>query len=318
MGKVMNIEDLNEENCWAELAKDLEENKKEFRPYKRDDENYRLYLECDKSIVKENTKLVDNNTGKEPGIPEKFYFCLEPTPWVGGWNTKNNPKMSIPKIVILSMNPGIDTEWINFDDSFESDEKKRIAYQKLWAKNLKGEATFADVLFNTEEEKEEKPLWGIEGRKYWIEHLLSLYIAYTRKEIPDKKKFTEELLKMNRADIERSSTYSDMIPFFDKIITIEIFPYHSFNGKGIKDLENYKQALNARQQFTKDLVTFLLKNKETKIIITRGASKWGELVPELNENEVILLSSIRNTCITENNCYIKQRGCFKILIEALS
>jgi hypothetical protein len=54
MGKVMNIEDLNEENCWAELAKDLEENKKEFRPYKRDDENYRLYLECDKSIVKEN------------------------------------------------------------------------------------------------------------------------------------------------------------------------------------------------------------------------------------------------------------------------
>lgn len=330
-------------NCWEELANALEEGSKiddcddndnegckVFHPWERDDPKFRLYLKEDSDLVEKiyqdanDNHLEDKNTGTAPGIPEKFYFCLEPTPWVGGW------KKVIPKIAILSLNPGIKEikdenkkpkEWVNFDDSFKNKDKRK-AYQELWANNLRGEVTFADVLFRTAEIEENGGkkivhLWGREGREYWIEHLLPLYMSYTGKEISNN--FKDELLKKSRAEIEDNETFSNVITFFDQIITIELFPYHSLNGKGIKDLENYKNGLNDRQKFTKNLVNSLLESG-TKIIITRGASKWEELVPKLKdkENEIILLSSIRNTCITENNCYTRQRGCFKTLVDALN
>jgi hypothetical protein len=313
---------------------------KVFHPWERDNSDFRLYLKEDRKLIEEidnydkDNKLEDNNKGTKPGIPEKFYFCLEPTPWVGGW------KNGIPKIAILSLNPGIKEtkdepkEWVNFDESFKN-EGKRKAYQKLWAMNLRGEVSFADILFNPKENAfgfnwPKEPLWGEEGREYWIRHLLPLYIEFAKK-IDEKKDFIKNLDYDEKKEVfiqellhpeeitDFRNTYADVISFFDQIITIELFPYHSLNGKRIKKIEKYKK-LNLRQQFTKDLVNFFLHRKGTKIIITRGASKWEELVPDLKgmENEIILLSSTGNTCITENNCYTRHRGCFKTLVDALN
>lgn len=320
-------------NCWEELANALEEGSKDdpkgdykvFRPWKRDNADSRLYLDCDQLIVDNNIKIEDiqSDNCTAPGKRSKFYFCLEPTPWVGGW------KNGIPKIAILSLNPGLKEtkdepkEWVNFDESFKN-EGKRKAYQKLWAKNLKGEATFADVLFSTVPKKgkpeEFEHLWGKEGREYWIKHLLPLFMKLnSERKLDDdklKKEFVEILLTLDENTVRKE--YKDVISFFDKIITIELFPYHSFYGGRIK----INDTLNKREKFTKNLVKFLINN-HTKIIITRSKKQWKTLVDEFDdESTFISLSSTGNTCITENNCCIiengeKKKGCFDDLANAL-
>jgi hypothetical protein len=256
--------------------------------------------------IKKNVQLTDQN---------KFYFCLEPTPWVGGWNKVK------PKIAILSLNPGIDKKERIFDNSFENSLKRR-SYQELWANNLKGNITFADVLFSTVpkngEAKEFIHLWGEEGREYWIKHLLPLYMEYTtntKHKFDDdnqKKNFINILLNSNEETIRHD--YNDVISFFDKIITIELFPYHSCNGERIELYEDYKDLKNARRAFTRDLIMYLM-SEETTFIITRSVKKWKELVPKFDNYKFVSVSNPQNTYITKDNCCIIKG--FDDLVKAL-
>lgn len=230
-----------------------------------------------------------------------MYYNLDPQPWIGKWNV--NDRKDLPKIVVLSLNPGIGKDDFNFikREYGESDRQRGERYYKLMKECYTGEKNTFDVLFN--------PDFICYNSDYWIKRMWNLVCnvcGITPLRYKGIKTF-ENLILKDKKKIEKT---------FNKILFMDLFPYHSYNAKGlnIEVKDNVFTPQFKSMEFTKDIVKWLIKNKVT-FIYARSQWLWEMYVEELKTYDKCFgLVNPQGTYFTEENCctarckYIKRNS----------
>lgn len=253
----------------------------------------------DKWYYAEVDKLRDHEDLKNLSI-KGMYYNLDPQPWIGRWNVHD--KESLPKIVVLSLNPGVDSKGRNFrhEDNDESYVQRGERYYKLMKEIYSGTKKTSDVLFDED--------YIHYNTDYWIKRMWKLVCKvcefspvpkYNIKELINGQKKTEEIRKIKDT--------------FDKILFLDLFPYHSHDAKAlnIKIDKDKKKGFTPQfksMEFTRELVKWLIKNKVT-FIYTYGQRRWEMYVDGLETyDKCFCLENPQGTHFTENNfCTIKRK-----------
>lgn len=219
--------------------------------------------------------------GASPDM-KKFFFNLDPQPWIGRWNVER--KEELPEIVILSLNPGIgdsnflDIECESIDKAMDNGRK----YYNLMTRLFSGEAATSEIILD--------PIWQHYNGSYWLEKLFPLI-----EEIEERKIEKTDLLYLKK--------YSDRLKsMFDRIMFIDLCPYHSLNASALGTLVKRNETKFKSMGFTKKLVEMFIKQNR-KIVIARARTLWEELVPSLKCNETTYrLRSRQNVTFSDKNC----------------
>lgn len=228
-------------------------------------------------------------------------YNLDPQPWIGRWNVHD--KESLPKIVVLSLNPGVSSEGQNFipEDYDESYVQRGTRYYELMKKIYSGTMKTSDILFDED--------YIHYNTDYWIKRMWKLVCnvcgispvpKYNIKELINGQKETENIRKIKDT--------------FDKILFLDLFPYHSHDAKALNikiDKDKKKNEFTPQfesMKFTRELVKWLIKNKVT-FIYTRSQRLWEMYVDGLETyDKCFCLANPQGTYFTENNfCTIKRK-----------
>lgn len=263
----------SEKNPWAILHEP--DNGCVYWPNINDQSNVRswYYAENDVKVV----KSVLPTKSEFPNLSLPF-FNIDPQPWIGRWNVER--KEELPKVIILALNPSIGpSNFIDFDcESLDKARDNGKQYHKLMKKILSGKASTSEILLN--------PIWQHYNGTYWLEKLHEVLNVHPS-ELIITKHYTEDIKKI-----------------LDKIMFIELCPYHSLNGAAMRTLLG-KDGATCKfpsMNFTISLVK-MLKEEGRTILITRSLSEWTKLIDGLyNYEKCYRLSSWQNTAITVGNC----------------
>lgn len=263
---------LRRENPWRVFVSYCSE----YMPYEFEQfQDFKwLYAACD---MKDIGKYVAKYNNKKERISTNcFYFNLDPQPWIGKWNV--DKEEDLPELVILSLNPGIG--YFNFIvkecESYCTLKRNGEYYYDLMLRSFTGKVASSEMLLN--------PIWQHYNGYYWLEKLYEIF---------DENK--EELLFQRKYS---SRLYRN----FDKIMFMDICPYHSIGSNAFCNLVlKGQKPLFESMNFTKKLVEMFM-NYGRKIIVARGSSHWIKLVGGLETyGNCYKLSSSQNTSITKGN-----------------
>ena len=188
------------------------------------------------------------------------------------------------KILILSLNPGIDKEYINFyidmlEAKTETDEKK---YEDVIKDNL-----------------------NFTKRKFFEfdYHHLQKKVYWSKLKVLFPKKYEEKIKK-----IRKGIDTTDLDKYFTRnIALVEFFPYHS--QKYDRKLENLidlyikkKGEYLPSQKFVFRLIENRIREKDVTIVIARSKKKWMEAISGLSSYEkCFVCSNYRNPSFKKEN-----------------
>lgn len=272
------LADLKEKNPWLNVRGP--QNCYMPRKCEQGDSQKWYYAECDN--IKEGNTTIDGN-----GV----FFNLDPAPWIGRWNVENEE--DLPKLVVLSLNPGIgDDNFIKNDDDNSDDLTKRgERYYKLMQKWFRGEAKSSEILFDKD--------WQYYNGDYWIKRMWKLACKVCNISNLTYKDFK----KLNNFEKEQIKK------LFDKILFIDLFPYHSKSSVALeieKENNDFKPKFES-MDFTRELVEWLIKNDVT-FVYARSQWLWEMHVKELaTYDKCFSLLNPQSTYFTENNCCTARR-----------
>lgn len=287
----MTLEELKkQENPWAKLHEP--DCTGCYMPLIDNQFNKAKWYYAEKDLPKINDLIRESNGTPDMLLP---FFNLDPAPWIGRWNVESDEQL--PEIVILSQNPGIcdrnflDVKCESLDKARENGQK----YYKLIKRWLEGKATSSEILLD--------PVWQHYNGTYWLERL-------------------NEVLNMEKKELIYNKSYSQKVhDILNKIIFIDLCPYHSLDGNAFKKLVSSKgvpafDSMGFTQQLVKMFITY-----KKKIIIARSGTIWETFVESLKDYDYrYKLSSNQNTSITPNNCCTNmgdKEGVFDSIFSAL-
>lgn len=242
-------------------------------------------------FVPEDEGMLKELSNKEDGM----YYNLDPQPWLGKWNV--NDKDSLPRLVVLSLNPGIDD--FNFvedhsDETEEANYQRGKRYNSLMKKWFRGEASASDILFDED--------FRHYNGDYWIGKMWNLCC-----EICNIKGKRYSVFN----DFEKLSDKEQqgMKDVFNKILFVDLFPYHSKSSNALKikiGKEGFSPKLKS-MEFTEKLLNWLMQNEVT-FIYARSQRLWELHVKDLERyKNCYSLSSPQNTCFSKENCCTTRR-----------
>lgn len=230
-----------------------------------------IFALCDETAIE---RYVEKKK-KSVKQTNKFFFNLDPAPWIGKWNVEKEDEL--PELVILSLNPGIgyNNFIIKETESYCTIKRNGEIYHELMRTWLYGNATSSEILLN--------PVWQHYNGYYWLKKL-------------------SELCGIDKDCLFLRNYSDDFRKKLDKIMFIDLCPYHSINRSAVgKLLTNDNKPIFKSMEFTKRLVKMFIRH-EKKIIISRPQNDWIKFVSELETYEhCYILSSSQNASISSGN-----------------
>lgn len=240
----------------------------------------RWYYAKDDDINVLKQCIGNTQQGDTPNM-KKFFFNLDPQPWIGRWNVNNEDEL--PNLVILSQNPGIGDH--NFLDLKCECPKKAQEngkkYYELMMRLFEGKALSSEILLD--------PLFQHYNGTYWLKKLAPLF-----------KKIDIEIIDTDLLFLRKYP--NSLKEILDRIMFVDLCPYHSLNANALGTLMKGNVPKFKSMNFTKRLVEMFM-DKGKKIIITRASTKWKEFIPRLKDyGNIYTLNSKQNASVSEHNC----------------
>lgn len=231
------------ENPWAKIVEEVD-----------DLGNKQIFAESDADFLKE---LSSSEGYKKLDDQDKLNLNFYPLHYIG--DIRN------AKILVLSLNPGINDEYIKFYTSNDND-----SYPQKIKKNLDfSEPSFFEFDFYTD---------GKEG--YWRK---------LRELFPEEY---DEKIKT----IKNAGDTSKIDDFFNRnIALVEFFPYHSEKySKKLRPLVNKvikKEEYLSTQKFVFGIISERLKKKDVVVIIYRAIDEWMGAVEGLSDYDKVFVTT---------------------------
>lgn len=199
--------------------------------------------------------LLDSSNYDSFPKEEKLDFSVIPLHYIGD--------IKKSKILVLSLNPGIDEK---YKKEYDEREKKGLNFAKKIENNLK--LTDPDFF--------EFDYYEGEKEGYW-RRLRPLF----------EEEYDEMLRISSKRGKRESERLNKLKKFFTRMISlVEFFPYHSAKYNKYYDklcINGEKKYYLPSQLFVFDIIKERINNEndDVLIIITRSHKKWIEAIPEL-------------------------------------